>query len=496
MKNIKLSTRIYLQQILVVASLIGLGVFSIYEMQTITENSRELDEDDLPVLLQNLEVKSGIERMHYESLDLVISATAYVNASSDNDKKSKYESYAADKAAYEKAAEETAAGFSTLEDMVDSLVKIETDSVMLSMFEGFKKDLLVIHEHVMASTANKDSIDVAVKNNDYLAIVLATKKINEAQVVIDEEAEKMSAFSKSDIHRSTKSMKDSAAGITGVLYVIVITVTLVAVVLTVITGFSLSGLRKSVFKISGSVQQVATAAAQSSNAIGLVSDGAKTQTESINQAVTAVEQSVSVLGEVSSSSEKATEIAKISGQAVTVGKDRMQKMVEVVGRIQENSNKVNKITEIISGIANQTNMLALNAAIEAARAGEQGKGFAVVADQVKSLAESSKSSVDEIVELIEKAKADAAEAVKVAEIVSNEMEKIEDGVRKTENMMQSISTAMEEQVSTTEELSHNMDTLREIGTSNANAAEEITETIIELSKISSETNEELKRFNI
>ena len=136
-----------------------------------------------------------------------------------------------------------------------------------------------------------------------------------------------------------------------------------------------------------------------------------------------------------------------SGSAVSVGKEKMLGMVQVVGRIQENSNKVNKITEIISGIASQTNMLALNAAIEAARAGEQGKGFAVVADQVKNLAESSKNSVDEIVELIEKAKADAAEAVKVAEIVSAEMDKIEDGVRKTENMMQSISTAMEEQVS-------------------------------------------------
>jgi methyl-accepting chemotaxis protein len=98
---------------------------------------------------------------------------------------------------------------------------------------------------------------------------------------------------------------------------------------------------------------------------------------------------------------------------------KMQVIHQTSVDLGSHSQEVGEILEMITGIAEQTNLLALNAAIEAARAGEHGRGFAVVADEVKKLAARTKEATASVHQVVHGFNISARQMTGEVEAMSN-----------------------------------------------------------------------------
>lgn len=127
--------------------------------------------------------------------------------------------------------------------------------------------------------------------------------------------------------------------------------------------------------------------------------------------------------------------------------DLRDKVVENTAMITDLSNKTNEVgsvLEVITAIAEQTNLLALNAAIEAARAGEQGRGFAVVADEVRSLATRTRESIEQIHVTMSRLQVGAKGAVDSMNVVSQQASEKAEDVANVADLLTSISAEIQE----------------------------------------------------
>ena len=120
--------------------------------------------------------------------------------------------------------------------------------------------------------------------------------------------------------------------------------------------------------------------------------------------------------------------------------------------VQKETNAITQITKMIGDIADQTNLLALNASIEAARAGEHGKGFSVVAQEVRKLAEQSKSALVDINKKVQ-------EITHKVELLAKDIREKSEDVAKTQEMTRFTSEFFEKISASESELFNSMSSI-------------------------------------
>lgn len=226
----------------------------------------------------------------------------------------------------------------------------------------------------------------------------------------------------------------------------------------------------SIFRVVSEVKETSTELQKTAT---LMSENASSTTDNIMNVENAIREIATGAEGQATETEKASESVLHIGNGIVETKEKSAKLSDVAEKISDSSKealtnlktlveineqvkdaveqinaqtlttnesvlKIRDAAQLITSIAESTNLLSLNASIEAARAGEQGKGFAVVAGQIKTLAEQSNDSAKYIDQIIDTLLQDSSNAVKLMNDVKNIMDTQSERLIVTENRFEEV----------------------------------------------------------
>lgn len=297
------------------------------------------------------------------------------------------------------------------------------------------------------------------------------------------------------------------------------------------TGQLLTAMKHMAGQLLDTVSHISSAAEQLSSATSgmssITTDTAahmESQKNNLNQTAAAVHEMSATVGEIAQSAQLAATstssadmetkeglkvIDNVNGVICSLSED-IANTKHAITRLDEQTANVGSILEVITDIADQTNLLALNAAIEAARAGEQGRGFAVVADEVRTLASRTQDSITTIQKLISALQQESANSVTAMEVGEKKLEEsvemarkastalitIEHAVSSITEMNLQIASASEQQSVVAEQINSSVTEIHQASEDTNNGAQQIAVSTGELSQMALSLRTLVQRFKI
>jgi len=270
-------------------------------------------------------------------------------------------------------------------------------------------------------------------------------------------------------------------------------------------------------EVTASSEEVRSASEQVTESIQEISDGAERQNDRFQNVSQEMDSLSTTTEEIAASSNEVADIAERTAETGREGREAARDAIEGMAEIEAETGQavdaiddleaemaqIDELLDVITEVAEETNMLALNANIEASRSGESGEGFSVVASQVKELAAETKDAANDIEDRLDsihsQTETTASEVQSAAERVSEHTDSVREAARSLEEIagyaqetntgVQEISAATEQQAASTQEVVAIVDeaaTISEETTAEAEnvaaAAEQQTTALTEVSR--------------
>jgi methyl-accepting chemotaxis protein len=200
-------------------------------------------------------------------------------------------------------------------------------------------------------------------------------------------------------------------------------------------------------QLSVAVVQMRSSSAELQAAAGQQASGLREQASAMTEVNTTINQLQASSRQIAESAQRVAQLASETAAgarqgttAVTSSKqaiDRIAKQVDQIVtymlELGRKSQHIGTVLDLVSELAEQTNILAINATIEATGAGEAGRRFLVVADEIRKLADRVGGSTKEVRALIE----DVRSAVNTTVMATETGAKaVESGSRQFEELTQ------------------------------------------------------------